>query len=117
MKSVWKGLMVGGITGAVVGSAIDAVGRASEWAKHVSVRVRMQTPDSAQKMKTATGRAQRAITTEVPDHRRQSARRTLDSEPASQAAPSGSRISKLATSRERSIAPEGFRSTKHRNAG
>ncbi len=87
MRNVWKGLVVGGLTGVATGVALDAAARASHKAAAIGEQMRDHAPEAGRWLQTMTGQAgERIRHAEVPEHVRDAALRVKESEAAHRAA-------------------------------
>jgi hypothetical protein len=81
MRNVWKGLVVGGLTGVTAGIVLDSAARASKKAAVVGEQVRERAPEAGQWLQSLTGRAGEWLhDAEVPEHVRDAASRITESE-------------------------------------
>lgn len=93
MRNSWKGLVIGGLTGAVVGIALDlfasAVGQATRGAEHA----RELAPEALDWLQGVTeGAAKWVQHSDVPDRVREVAQRIIDSDLAASANERASKI-------------------------
>lgn len=110
MRNSWKGLVVGGLTGAFVGIALDvfasAVEQATRGAEHARERVehaRDRTPDAAEWLQGVTERATEWVhDTDVPERVREVAQRILGSDLAAVANVTASKVVEATKDRARS---------------
>ena len=85
MRNVWKGLVVGGLTGVTAGMVLDAFARMSEQALTVGNQVREHAPEAGRWLQSATDKAGEWIRdADVPDHVRNIAERVKESDATSQ---------------------------------
>ena len=83
MRNVWKGLVVGGLTGVAAGVVLDAAARASKQAATIGGQMRDHAPEAGRWLQEVTGKAGDKIhDVDVPDHLRQAAQRVVESETA-----------------------------------
>jgi hypothetical protein len=83
MKNVWKGLVVGGLTGVIAGIALDAIAGASKKALAVGDQVREHAPDVGPWIQSVSDKAGEWIhDADVPDHVRSVAKQVKDSDAA-----------------------------------
>jgi hypothetical protein len=69
MKSVWKGLIVGGLTGVTAGVVLDTFAGASTKAVAVGEQVRKHAPDAGRWLQLVTDRAGEWIQdADIPEH-------------------------------------------------
>jgi hypothetical protein len=69
MRNVWKGLIVGGLTGVTAGVALDAIAGASKKAVAVGEQVRDHAPDAGRWLHTVTDKAGEWIhDADIPEH-------------------------------------------------
>lgn len=57
MRNVWKGLVVGGMTGVAAGAVLDSVARASEKAVELGGHLRARAPEGAGLVQSLTHKA------------------------------------------------------------
>jgi hypothetical protein len=83
MQNVWKGLVVGGLTGVIAGVALDAIAGASKRALAVGDQVREHAPDAGQWIHSVSDKAGEWIhDADVPDHVRSVAKQVKGSDAA-----------------------------------
>ncbi len=83
MDKLWKGLVVGAITGAAIGLVVDLLGRARDGAVHVGELAREHGPDVAAALAgAATAGAERLREADLPDKLRQAAHTAATSDAA-----------------------------------
>ena len=83
MRNVWKGLVVGGLTGVTAGVVLDSIARASKKAAQIGGQVRDKAPEAGRLVQSLTDKAGDWIhDAEVPDHVRSAARRLKESDAA-----------------------------------
>jgi hypothetical protein len=71
MQNVWKGLIVGGLTGVTAGVVLDTIAGASKKAMAVGEQVREHTPDAGRWLHSVTDRAGDWIhDSDIPEHLR-----------------------------------------------
>jgi hypothetical protein len=81
MRNSWKGLVVGGLTGAFVGIALDLFASAVEQATRGAEHARNRVPDATDWLQGVTEKAAEwAHDTDVPERVREVAHRILGSE-------------------------------------
>ena len=84
MRNVWKGLMVGGLTGVTAGVVLDAFAQASKKAAAVSGQVREHAPEAGRWIHSLTDRAGEWLhEADVPEHVRGAVHRMGESDAAS----------------------------------
>jgi hypothetical protein len=87
MRNVWKGLVVGGLTGVTAGVVLDSIARASKKASEISGQVRERAPEAGRWVHSLTDKAGDWVhDAEVPDHIRDAAHRVKTSDAAHRAA-------------------------------
>ncbi len=87
MKNVWKGLVVGGFTGAAAGVVLDSIARASRKAAEIGGQVREHAPDAGRWVQSLSDKAGDWIhDADVPEHLRGAAQRVKESDAAHKAA-------------------------------
>ncbi len=106
MKNVWKGLVVGGLTGVTAGVILDSVTRASKKAVELGGQVREHAPEAGRWVQSLSDKAgERLREADVPEHLRGAAQRVKDSEAAHRVAEAGSDVvtaaKDMATTRNR----------------
>ena len=90
MRNVWKGLVVGGLTGVSAGIVLDAAARASKKASAIGEHVRDHAPEAGRWIQTVAGKAGEKIhDAEVPEHVRDAAQRVKESDAAQRVAQLG----------------------------
>lgn len=90
MRNVWKGLVVGGLTGVSAGIVLDATARASKKAAVIGEQVREHAPEAGRWLQAATSKVGDKIQdAEIPEHVRDAAHRVKDSDAARRAAQLG----------------------------
>jgi hypothetical protein len=83
MRNVWKGLVVGGLTGVAAGVVLDAGARASKKAATIGGQVREHAPEAGRWLQGVTGKASDLVhDADVPDQLRDGAQRVLESDAA-----------------------------------
>ena len=81
MRNVWKGLVVGGLTGVVAGIVLDSIAGASKKALAVGDQVREHAPEAGRWLHSVTDKAGEWIhDADVPDHVRGVAERVKESD-------------------------------------
>jgi hypothetical protein len=86
MRNVWKGLVVGGLTGVTAGVVLDSLTRASKKAAQLGNQVRDKAPEAGRLVQSLTDKAGDWIhDAEVPEHVRGAARRVKESDAAQRA--------------------------------
>jgi hypothetical protein len=87
MKNVWKGLVVGGLTGVAAGIVLDSFTRAPEKAKDLTRQVREHAPEAARWAHSVAERAGEIVhESDAPDVVRDTVRRVKESPAAKTAA-------------------------------
>jgi hypothetical protein len=85
MRNVWKGLVVGGLTGVVAGIVLDSIAGASKKALAVGDQVREHAPEAGRWLHSVTDKAGEWIhDADVPDHVRGVAERVKESDATNQ---------------------------------
>ena len=85
MRNVWKGLVVGGLTGVLAGILLETIAGASKKALAVGDQVRGHAPEAGRWLHLVTDKAGEWIhDVDVPDHVRSMADRVQESEAANQ---------------------------------
>ena len=83
MDKLWKGLIVGAITGAAIGLVVDLLGRGRDAAVHVGELAREHGPDVAAAIAgAASAGAERLRDADLPDKLRQAAHTAATSDTA-----------------------------------
>jgi hypothetical protein len=83
MRNVWKGLVVGGLTGVVAGLILDSLDNASKKAAVIGEQVIEHAPDAGRWVQSVTDRANEWLhDSEVPEHVRAAVHRLKDSDAA-----------------------------------
>jgi hypothetical protein len=83
MRNVWKGLVVGGLTGVGAGMVLDSLARASEKAVALGEQVREHAPEAGRWIQSVTDKAgDRLHDADVPEHVRAVAQKIKDSDAA-----------------------------------
>jgi hypothetical protein len=86
MRNVWKGLVVGELTGATAGVVLDSLARASRKATQIGVQVREHAPEADRLVQTLAGKATDAVhNADVAGHVRGAAEKVADSDGAQRA--------------------------------
>jgi hypothetical protein len=84
MRNVWKGLIVGGLTGVTAGVVLDSLAKASSKAAALGGQVRDHAPDAGRWVQSVTDKAGEWIhDADVPDHVRTVAQKVKDSDAVS----------------------------------
>jgi gas vesicle protein len=97
MRNVWKGLIVGGLTGVAAGVVLDSLGRASRTAAAIGDQVRDLAPDAGRWVQTVTDKAGEWLhDVDVPDHVRTAAVRVKESDAAGRVVEVGNDVSSAA---------------------
>ena len=85
MRNVWKGLVVGGLTGVTAGVVLDTIARASKKAVAVGEQVREHAPDAGRWIQSVTDKAGEWIhDADISEHVRGMAERAKDSDAVNQ---------------------------------
>ena len=85
MRNVWKGLVVGGLTGVMAGVVLDSIAGASKKALAIGDQVREHTPEAGRWLQSVTDKAGESIhDADVPDHVRSMAERVKESDATNQ---------------------------------
>jgi hypothetical protein len=106
MKNVWKGLVVGGLTGVAAGVILDSFARASKKAVAISGQVRDHAPEAGRWVHAVGEKAGEWLhDADVPDHVRHVAHKIKDSEAASRVAEASNDI--VSAAREATSAHSG----------
>ena|ERR1700684_3916869 len=93
MRNVWKGLVVGGLTGIMGGVLLDAIAGASKKALDVGDHVREHVPEAGRWLQSVTDKAGEWIhDADVPDHVRSMAERVKESDTTNQMKQTGSGV-------------------------
>lgn len=93
MRNVWKGLVVGGLTGVTAGVVLDSITRVSNKATQIGSQVRDKAPEAGRLAHSFTDKAGDWIHhAEVSDHVRDAARRVKESDAAQRAADAGGSV-------------------------
>jgi len=83
MRNVWKGLVVGGLTGVIAGVVLDSLAGASKKAAEVGGQVRDHAPDAGRLIQTVADKAGEWLhDADVPEHVRSVAHKLKDSDVA-----------------------------------
>lgn len=107
MRNSWKGLVIGGLTGAGVGILIDGFTKAVRQAAHGAELARDHAPDAMEWLHAVTQRAEKwALDTEVPERVRHVAQRIVESDIAARLGDAASRVAETTMERARSIGHE-----------
>ena len=81
MRNVWKGLIVGGLTGVTAGIVLDSANRASRKAAAVGGQVRDHAPDAVRWLHSLTDKAGEWLhDSDFPEHVRETADRLKESD-------------------------------------
>jgi hypothetical protein len=93
MRNVWKGLIVGGLTGVAAGVVLDSVAGATRKAAAIGGQVREHAPEAGRWVHSVSDRAGEWLhDAEVPDHVRGVAHKLKDSDAGSKVAGIGNDI-------------------------
>jgi hypothetical protein len=83
MRNVWKGLVVGGLTGVIAGVILDSLAGASKKAAEVGGQVRDHAPDAGRFIQTVADKAGDWLhDADVPEHVRSVAHKLKESDVA-----------------------------------
>jgi hypothetical protein len=83
MRNVWKGLVVGGLTGVTAGVVLDSLSRAAKKAADVGDQVREHAPEAGRWVQSVTDKAGEWLQdADVPEHVRSVAQKLKDSDVA-----------------------------------
>lgn len=98
MKNVWKGLVVGGLTGVTAGAVLDSFNRASKTALAIGEQVRKRAPEGGRWLQSTTDKAAEWIhDTDVSGHARSAAHRVAESDVAKHVKQAGDDVKAAAT--------------------
>jgi gas vesicle protein len=99
MRNVWKGLVVGGLTGVVSGVLLDSLSGASKRAAELGDQVREHAPDAGRWVQSVTDKAGEWLhEADVPEQVRTVAHKVKESDAASRVTDVGSDL--LSAARE-----------------
>jgi len=105
MRNSWKGLVIGGLTGASVGILIDAFAKAVQQAAHGAEYARDHADEAAEWLHHVTQRANKwALDAEVPDRVRHVAQRIVESDLASRLGETASKVAESTVERASKVA-------------
>jgi hypothetical protein len=91
MRNVWKGLVVGGLTGVAAGVVLDSLSGASKKAAELGGQVREHAPEAARLVHSLSDKAGDWVhDADVPDHVRDAAQRVKGSDAAHRLVEKGS---------------------------
>ncbi len=97
MRNVWKGLVVGGLTGVTAGVVLDSISRASKKAADIGGRVRDHAPEAGRWLQSVSDKAGELIhDADVPEHVRGAAQRIKESDAAQRVAAVGNDVASAA---------------------
>ena len=103
MRNSWKGLVIGGLTGALVGIALDVFASALKQATLIAQNARERGPEAVDWLQTVTGGAAKWVhDSDVPDRVREMAQRILDSDFVALADETASKVVDAAEDKARS---------------
>jgi hypothetical protein len=106
MKNVWKGLIVGGLTGVLAGFVLDGVARASKKAADLGEQVLEHAPEAGRWVQTVSDKAGDWLhDADVPGQVKTVAQKLKDSDAAARVAEAGHDIASAA--REKAAAHSG----------
>ena len=81
MRNVWKGLVIGALTGVAAGLILDSLAAASKKAAEIGEQVRVHAPEAGRWGHSVTDKAGEWLhDADVPDHIRSVAQKAKDSE-------------------------------------
>jgi hypothetical protein len=90
MRNVWKGLIVGGLTGVAAGVILDSFAGASKKAAELGEQVREHAPDAGRWVQSVTDKAGDWLhDADVPEQARTVAQKLKDSDAAGRVADAG----------------------------
>jgi hypothetical protein len=93
MRNVWKGLVVGGLTGVTAGVLLDSMSKANKKASEIGKQVRDHAPEAGRWVHSVTNKAGDWIQdSDIPEHVRDTAHRVKDSDAARRATKVGSDV-------------------------
>ena len=93
VRNAWKGLVIGGLTGAIVGIALDALAAAMRQATRGAEHARERAPDALEWLQAVTERATDWVhDTDVPEKVREVSRKILESDLAATANATASKV-------------------------
>jgi hypothetical protein len=93
MRNVWKGLVVGGLTGVTAGVVLDSLSRASKKAADLGGQVREHAPEAGRWVQSVTDKAGDWLhDADVHDHVRTVAQKVKDSDALGRVADIGSEV-------------------------
>jgi hypothetical protein len=93
MRNVWKGLVIGGLTGVAGGVVLDSLAGASKKAVEIGGQVRDHAPEAGRWVQSVTDKAGEWLhDADVPDHVRTVAQKIKDSDAAGRLAEMGGDI-------------------------
>jgi hypothetical protein len=90
MRNVWKGLVVGGLTGVAAGVVLDSVNRASRRAAQIGGQLRERAPEAERWVHALSDKAGDWVhDNDVPEHLRDAAQRVKESDVAQRVVEAG----------------------------
>jgi hypothetical protein len=99
MRNVWKGLVVGGLTGVIAGVILDSLAGASKKAAELGGQVREHAPEAGRWVQSVTDKAGEWLhEADVPEHVRTVAHKVKESDAAGRVTDVGSDL--LSAARE-----------------
>ncbi|MFZ0665881.1 MAG: hypothetical protein WAM97_09000 [Acidimicrobiales bacterium] len=97
MRNVWKGLVVGGLTGVGAGMVLDSLSKANKKASELGRQVRDHAPEAGRWVHSVSDKAGELIhDADVPEHLRDTAHRIKDSGAGRKAAKVGTEVAEKA---------------------
>jgi gas vesicle protein len=104
MRNVWKGLIVGGLTGVAAGVILDSLSGASNQAKNLGRHAVDLAPDAGRLIQSVAGKASDLVhDNDVPEKIRDAAHRVADSDLANRTARATSDVASAAREKARQI--------------
>jgi len=108
MRNSWKGLVIGGLTGAGVGILIDGFTKALAQAARGAEAARDHAPDAMEWLHSVTQRAEKwAVDADVPDRVRHMAQRIVESDLAARLGDAATKVAETTKERGRSVMGHG----------
>jgi hypothetical protein len=104
MRNSWKGLVVGGLTGALVGIALDVFASALKQATLIAQNARERGPEAADWLQSTTASAVKWLQdSDAPDRAREVAKRILASDLGAASTATASKVVDITENKARSI--------------